>query len=64
VLLQKAFTAPALDEARSQATQWLTLQKGIGLVRQKPAPSADFGTSAHHELWTVTLYYEADSNQN
>jgi hypothetical protein len=64
VLLEKAFTAPALDEARSQASRWLTLQKGIRLVRQKQATSADFGTSGRHELWTVTLYCETDSNQN
>jgi hypothetical protein len=64
VLLQKAFTAPALDEARSHATRWLTLQKGIRLVRQKQATSTDSGTSGHHPLWTVTLYYETDTNQN
>lgn len=64
MLLEKAFTAPALDEARSEATRWLMRQKGIRLVHQKQEPSADFGTSDRHELWTVTLYYETDSNQN
>ena len=64
MLLEKAFTAPALDEARSQATRWLTRQKGIRLVSQKQAPSANSSTSGDYPLWTVTLYYEADSNQN
>jgi hypothetical protein len=60
---EKAFTALALDEARSRAAQWLNQQKGIRLVRQKQTPSVDPGTSEQQELWTVTLYYEADSYQ-
>jgi hypothetical protein len=64
VLLEKTFTAPALDEARSQATRWLARQKGIRLVSQKQAPSAGSGTSGDYPLWTVTLYYEADGNQD
>jgi hypothetical protein len=64
VLLEKTFTAPALDEARSRAAQWLTLQKGIRLVRQNQASSADLGTGGYDELWTVTLYYETYSNQS
>jgi hypothetical protein len=63
VLLEKAFRAPALDEARSRAAQWLNQQKGIRLVRQNQTSSVDPGTSGNHELWTVTLYYRADGTQ-
>jgi hypothetical protein len=56
--MEKKFTAPTLREARDQAEQWLTQQKGIRLVRQKQA--SDFGRPGQDVRWTVTLYYRAD----
>ncbi len=59
--MEKKFTAITLREARDQAEQWLTQQKGIRLVRQKQA--SDFGRPGQADDNRILPETLADSDE-